>query len=368
MLNLRATNNQLIIGAKYSFLADNYSSGVTDITVDNISGFSDADYLLIGNFGSETAEIVQINGNPSGSTITLVSATKFAHAESTKITIISYNQVKFYHTTTATFSDTNLLSTIDIQADNLYTIYTDSVNSSGFGWFKFYNSATTAVSQNSNAIPYADFDKNSTKKILDGFYSLLNNKERKIITSEDSLRWLNEGYARTINELNLVSNTYNVSTETEISVVADTKEYDLNDSFSDIISVYNSTDDLIIDYIDIEDIPENDADGSNEIKYYLRGDHTIGFSPTPTTAFTVKVRYKSNSTQITSIYDNIVLPENNYSILIDYMLFKAKQKLKDPTYMDNYKIFTDNIQTMKLTSHKRNNSKDSWGVADEANI
>lgn len=372
MLNLRATNNQLTINNnKYSFLSDNYLSGVSSFDIDNIAKFADEDYLLIGSFGNEISEIVQISGTPSGNTINLVSTFSFAHPESTKVTVISYNKVKYYRTTTTTYSAANPLplpNPIDIQADSLYTVYSDTINSTGFGWYIFYNSTSTLNSQPSNAIPYVGFSRNSVKKILDNFYSLLNNKERKIITNADSLRYLNEGYGITINELNLVNNTYNVSDETDISVVINTKEYDLPANFSDIVSVYNSTDDLTIDSIDIKDISKNDEDDANVTKYYLRGNNTIGFSPTPTSAFTIKVRCKENSTELSTLYENIVLPENNYFILIDYMLYRAYMKLQNPRYMDHYKIFQENINRMKLVSFKRNGSIDAFSISNEANV
>lgn len=367
MINLRATNNQLTIGAKYTFLANNYSSGAATIDVDSIVGFTDDDYLLIGSFGSETAEIVQINGVPAGSTITLENATIFAHPESTRVTIIKYNQIKYYHTATATFASDTVLATIDIQADSLYTSHSDSTQSSGFGWFKFFNETVTTYSQASNAIPYSGFKKNSVKKVLDSFYSLLNAKERKIITSTDSLRWLSEAYSVTTSELNLINNEFKTSSTTDISVVANTKEYSLDTDFSSVISLWDSTNELTIDPIKLEKVASNDADSSNTIKYYIRGAY-IGFSPTPSSAFTAKIRFKENDNEVTSLYDNIVLPDNNYMILVDYMLYRAYHKLQNPRSAECYKIFLSNIDRMKMTSFKRTNSKDAFEIARLANI
>ena len=378
MLNLRATNNQLTINAKYSFLSENYSSGISSFDIDSIIGFSIGDYLILGNFGNETAEIVQIHAAtaPAGNTITLAAGTttSFAHPESTKVTIIPFNQVKYYHTTTATFADTDVLATIDVQADSLFTIYSDSANQSGFGFFKFFNSITAVVvkqySMASNAIPYANFNDNSVKKILDGFYSILNAKEKKIITSADSFRYLNEAYSLAISELNLVNNEYTTSDSTDIAVVSGTKEYalkDIGDNFSDVISVYSSTDKFTIDPIKLEDVAANDISSSNEVKYYIRGDY-IGFSPTPTASFTAKIRFKENSAEVTSLYDNITLPDNSHMILVDFMLYRAYLKLQNPKAIEFYKIFFASIDRMKMTSFKRTNSKDQFSIAIEANV
>ena len=78
----------------------------------------------------------------------------------------------------------------DIQADDFYTKAYDTTNTTGFGWFIFYNSTTAKATQNSNAIPYAGFENNSVKKILDSFFSQLNNKELKLISNDDAFIWL----------------------------------------------------------------------------------------------------------------------------------------------------------------------------------
>jgi len=56
----------------------------------------------------------------------------------------------------------------------------------------FYNTATSLFSQPSNAIPYNDFNQDTVKKTFDGFFSLLNNRELKLISEEDAYNWANE--------------------------------------------------------------------------------------------------------------------------------------------------------------------------------
>jgi len=367
-IKLKCDNRTLTQGAKYSYLSANYLSGVATFDVDNIAGFADNDYLLLGEMGFETTEIVQIKGVPAGSSIVLEAATSFAHPESTRVTIIPYNQVRFYHTATATYATTDpVTGYIAIQADSYFSIASDTTNTTGFGWFAFYNEETTKSSQNSNAIPYTGFKPNSVKKILDGFFSLLNNKEQKLISNDEAFSWLNEGYSVAKTELNLVNNEYGASDDTSITVVSGTKEYDLEDDFNDIISVWNDTDNNEIDAIDISKVTEWDENTGNETKYYLRGDY-IGFSPTPTSAATIKYRYNSNITTLTSIYDNVSLPDNSYFILKDFMLYRAYQKMKYANAIDYLKIFNENINRMKLVSQKRTNQKESWEIDPTSNV
>lgn len=361
--------------AKYSFLSTNYASGVSSLTLVNSNGFSDNDYIILGNFGSETAEIVQISTiNTSTHVASLASATKFSHSESTKVTIIRYNQVKFYHATAASYvgslANSTLLSTVNVEADGFQTKYYDASNTTGFGWFVFYNSATDATTQASNAIPYAGFGQNSVKKIMDDFFSLLNSKDLKLITNTDAFSWLNEAYSIVINELNLVNSTYNVDDGYDIDVSANTKEYALPSDFSQVISVYDENNDIQIEPIGANQIDVNDytySGLSSMTKYYIRGTN-IGFSPTPSDSRTYVLRYKKKSGILTSYYDDVNVPNNNYYILKDYMMFRAAEKLNKPNANMYLDLFNESIKRMKVNSNNEDGGPDDWGIAPEANI
>lgn len=369
MITLTASNIQLTKNAKYSYFNDNYLSGVSSFVVSNSNGFAADDYLLLGEFGTESAEIVQIDSITAAThTLALKAATKFAHAESTKVTIIKYNQVRFYHTTTATFSaDVAVTGYIDIQADDLYTKAYDTTYTTGFGWFVFYNSTLTQATTNSNAIPYAGFSDNSVRNIIDNFFSQLNNKEAKLVTYTDAFYWLNEGYALARNALNLVNNNYSVDTTQSISVVANTQEYDLESDFSSVLSVWDDTNSADIDTIDMKDVSSHDANSNNETRFYIRGGKYIGFSPMPSDSFTIKLRYKTKTTALNSFYDNVDLPNNNHYIILDFMLYRAAPKMSRPNAADYLTAFETNIKKMKLDSIQGKRGE-SWGIANEANI
>jgi len=366
VITLKADNRQLLKNAKFSYLNNNYSSGITSIIVTSGLDFAADDYVLLGSFGSETAEIRKIS-NVATNTLT-IDTTLFAHAESTKVTILKYNQVRFYNTATATFSATSPVDAyMDIQADNYLTYCYDSTNTTGFGWFVFYNETTSKATTNSNAIPYAGFAENSVKKIFDSFYSQLNNKELKLITDTDSFRWLNEGYSMMKNELNLVNEEYTVSDDTTITVVDGTKEYSLEDDFSNVMSIWNGTDDVEILPIDLENVSAWDSVSSNSVRYYLRGAY-IGFSPTPAADINYTLRYKATAETVSSYYDNVELPDNNFYPLIDFMMFRASPKLNRGDGSNFFQLFRGSIEAMKVISHKRDNEKDSWDLDPTTNV
>lgn len=367
---LKADNRNLTKGSKYSFLTDNYSSGVSSIGVDNGTNYAQGDHILIGNFGQESTEVATIS-SVSENILNFSTDTGFSHSESTKVTVIPYNQAIFYYTTTATYDvGIKVAGPIDIQPDSYFTIASDSDHTTGFGWYVFYNSTTnpTKVSKNSNAIPYAGFAENSVKKILDSFFSQLNQKDLKLISNVDAFRWLNEGYNKAKNSLNLVNQNYTVSDEYEISVTSGTQEYDLSSlNFSGVRSLFNDGDGKEITLIDLGDVENWGKNSSNDTKYYLRGSF-LGFSPTPGSDFTAILRYKQTISTLTSYYDTIVLPNNQYFVLLDFMMYKASLKLKNGQEGDYLKTFDNSVQGMKVTSHKQDNQKDSWGIAPTANV
>lgn len=458
---LTSNNRDLITDAKYSFLNDNYASGNTSLVVENSSEFKPNDFVLFGEIGSSSAEICQISSITFASnTLVLTRNTKYSHSESSKVTVLKYDQVRFYRTATATYATTTPVlayivlgdetTQIDITntagttyrytydttgtnpdfekhiqigytiitnganftaanndtfvvtgvgtnyfevtnatgvAENNKTIGTGSIlvntnyhdidptgfttkvdditNTTGFGWYTLYNSYTSTAATNSSAIPYAGFAENSVRAIIDGFYSLLNNKEQKLISSSDAFSWLNEGYSIAVNELNLTNQEYTTSSETDITIVASTQEYALEDDFSDVITV-NDENGYKIEKMDVRDTEERDVYTFNDVRYYIRGAY-IGFSPVPTTSATYTMRYLAKSGTLDSYYDTIDLPENNFYCMKDYMLFRAAPKLNRSDGQLFKTSFDESIQRMKLTSVKRSTDRDSWGF-DEASV
>ena len=331
------------------------------------------DYVLLGEFGSETSEVVQIGaGGVSVNTLT-VGATLYSHPIDTKVTILKYNKVVFYRTTTATFvrSDANRLTVmpgLDIQCDSSFTKYYDVTNSTGFGWFEFYNVATTKYTANSNVIKYAGFSENSVKKILDNFFSLLNNKEQKLIDNSDALRWLNESYVVSMNELNLVNEEYAVPAEWSFTVSSSSdREQALEDDFFSLISVTDS-DGEDVPFISLADVPNwDDEASSTSVRYFLRGNY-IGISPVPSSSTTYYVYYKKSAETLDSYDDDINLPSKNYYFLVDGMLARAASKLEKSNGPAYEKKFQEGIQRMKITAHKQSAHNDSFSISNESNV
>lgn len=254
---------------------------------------------------------------------------------------------------------------IDIETDDVYTKYYDRSNTTGYGYFAFYNSTTNKLSSFSNPIPYAGFELYSVKKIFDSFFSLLNNSERRLITDDEAMIWLNEAYARTVNELNLVNTSYMAASDT-ISATSGTAEYALESDFSDVISVTDS-DGVPLDKLDMNKVAEyRDGDLLNTTEYYLIGSN-IGFVPTPTSSATYTVYYKKKAAEVNSYDDLINFPDNQFYLLVDYMIFRASIKLRRPKPEGYYNFYQEEMKILKISAHKQDNKLDSWEISQNAN-
>jgi hypothetical protein len=163
---IKALNSDLIKDRKVGNLTADVASGASVISIDNFSVFADDDYLLVGNFGEPTAEVVQINDAAIDATITLQVALVHDHYVDTPVTILKYNQVQFYDTATESGSLATIGSATNIQADRLYTeLYTEP-NASALYWsYKWQNGAV--FSEAEQVVLYSGYLNNSIYKIAE---------------------------------------------------------------------------------------------------------------------------------------------------------------------------------------------------------
>lgn len=379
---LQADNRILTQSAPYTYLESNIASGVSSITVLNPrDGFAADDIILIGSIGDETAEIFRVGTvNTSTRVITLLTSggasttTSFAHPESTRVTILPYNQIRFFRTTTTTYSDSSpLAGYTDILPSDWYTTYEDESNSTGYGWFIFYNSVTAIASQNSNAIPYAGFEVDAVQTVLDDFFSMLSNKDLKLIDREDALSWMNEGVSTMKTKLNLSNREYTATAETSLSITSGTAEYTLPTDFSKLIYIKTDEDidegGYVLDMISIRDIPLYTGEAQVlYTKYYLRG-LKIGFVPTPTANTTFNYRYLVKASRLTLNSDILDMPDNGAYIIKDLMLYRAHQKLMNHQVAASFKAsYEDGLNKLIASLVDRDDHLDRISLAPECNV
>jgi len=349
-------------------LSANILAGVSSAFVGDVSGFAAGQMVLLGTWGSETSEIIRVLSvslTPLPPKINFSSPIVKAHAESTPITVLKYDQVRFYWTATDTYSATiPICAYTNLDPTSYFTTVMDTVHQSGYGWFTYYHSVSGLASSNSNAIPYANFAYGSVKRISDAFYSRLNQVQQRLIPWDDALMFLNEAYSLARAELNLINSDFVTSTEATISVVGGTQEYALPDRFSDLIYIRNSLTGNQVPRARIWEIPEWEKYGQGAVSYYIRG-NWLGFTPTPTSDFTVSYRYAALPTFLNTYYDTVNLPDDNFWFLVDYMEYRAAPKLnRDGSAA--FESWRRGIDLMKLVEARRGADPDAWRAVRSA--
>ena len=357
-------------------------------------------------------------GTIPGDTIFVDDVTKYSHAESTKVTVIQYNKVCFFrtdtpsvpnlvpHTTIEQNQDKSITQTITttisaprttvytqpddpssvinvdftppiiftgaiqlapaipIQVNDFYTTLIDVINSTGYGWYSFYNSYTKEYSDISSPIPYAGDPQNTVKTVFADFDSSMNTKELKLITESDRFSWLNEAVSYMTNELNLVNLEYMATEELKLTVYAGIAKYLLPQNFSDLLFVNDEKNDKMDSY----DATHERSNVASKVRYAIRGKFII-FDPLPPQNTTVTLAYLRSASRATKLDDVIDLPNNAYYTIKDFMRFRAYQKLQNASESNlAFSFFKSQIDGMKIHSIRRDDSLDSFGIDGCANV
>lgn len=164
---IKANLSRLTLNTPKLVLDADAAAGATLITVQSILGVTMSDLLLFRNVGNEKAEIVAVHAStaPSGNTVTLVAAGLVeAHPAGTVISIVPWNQVRFYSAATEIDANaaagvglTALATAQNIDPTEVDNIYNDSTQTSGFYYFRFSNSISSTNDIYSDPIPWNQF-------------------------------------------------------------------------------------------------------------------------------------------------------------------------------------------------------------------
>ena len=160
---IKTSNANLLEDAPHSSLSSSATAAAGTIGVYSITDFAVNKTLLIGEFGQEGSEIINVHASTpiSGTTITLASNLVKSHPKDTKVYVLPYNYVQFYRATTTTGDKTQLGSDTSINAESVETIYTDTTNSTGYAFTMFYDSLGGTYSDYSDPIPYEGLGSNT---------------------------------------------------------------------------------------------------------------------------------------------------------------------------------------------------------------
>lgn len=148
MRTLLAPTEDFIKLERTTLDADATAGSNVTLTLKNNSGIGNNTFIVIGQEGSEQAELEQVNQAPSGSTDARVATLRFNHKKGEPITVYRYDKRKFYGATSADGSYTELTgdgSPVTIQVDDPQGSRLE-YSGSTYTYFKatYYNSATSS--------------------------------------------------------------------------------------------------------------------------------------------------------------------------------------------------------------------------------
>lgn len=159
--------SELQIARQTIVLRADVAAGATTLSVQDIGTVAVNQFLLLRGVGNDRAEIVTTHAStsPSGTTITLTAAgTKYAHPAGTIAYVIPFNQIRFFHSASevdanadaASLSALAAASNIDVTEARNY--YNDTVQTSGFYYWRFSDSVNSVNGLYSDAIPWGQFE------------------------------------------------------------------------------------------------------------------------------------------------------------------------------------------------------------------
>lgn len=245
---LKIFNRALIEDRRKTYLTAAVTASGTTLTVANVdtNGWADNDYMILGEIGSPTAEIMQVNGAISDGTSMTIDrggsgGTRFAHSIGEPIYRIDYNQVEFSRSATDSTSGVSVLSTAEVTPEMEFSSYEDTTNSTGYGFARFKNATTSAFSSYSDGVNYdsasasSSYDPRTLWRLRKRIRVLLDEDRPNSKLGDDQIRDAVNDKQRDIAHLRLWAF---FEVERSFSAVANQFAYDIP---STVQKLYNST-------------------------------------------------------------------------------------------------------------------------------
>lgn len=179
-----------------SYLSNRYSAGVTTIAVKNSDRFAASDRILIADQGLENAEVATVQSvSADGSTITLSTATEYAHSADEGVYKLRFDQVKFYRSTTGIDGSYSLLATVALDVDNesLTTLYDDTTGTNSYYYkITFYHSISTLESAFSDPIQGSGWRRRQVGYVIDQVLKEVGDQQEIHVSREELLGYFND--------------------------------------------------------------------------------------------------------------------------------------------------------------------------------
>jgi len=220
--------NPKIMDGPYTILSEDYTSGTT-LTVEDSSGYSDNDLILVGSVGDEKAETTDLTSAPPNSSSLAISALSFAHDADEPIQKILYDQYEIDYKTSSTGNWVNLVTGASFYWGKDKTEYVHDAGVSTYYYrSRYYNSATGTYSDYSDSVVGTGYNRLQVGWLIGRVRSKAQDKNKEHASDKDIIASFNS-----VNDIvrGLNRKWWFLKDEDEINTIADQKEYDLPDNF-----------------------------------------------------------------------------------------------------------------------------------------
>lgn len=178
-----------------TFLSSPTSAGVTTVLVKNNHNFAVNDRILIGDMGTENAEICTVDSVSDNDTIVLTAATSFAHSTDTPLYVLQFDSARFYRATSSDGSYT-LLDTVALDVDNdEKKTYYDDTGGTAAHYYKIslYHTVDLVESEKSDPVKGSGYTNKQVGKIIDDMFTEFGEQsENNTLARSEVLAWMNE--------------------------------------------------------------------------------------------------------------------------------------------------------------------------------
>lgn len=225
-----------------SYLRQDYAAGVTDIKLKNTANFVADKFVVLGPLGYDQAELLAIDTVADEDDLTLATATKFPHNADQIVTLLDWNQIKVYRSTTGISGTYSYLETIGISIDQDLTEYTDENGSSIYYYkFAFHNSVSDTTGDLSNPYDGSGFEFYSLATLTNRVLSLFGDSNGEFMTRSEVKDAINEFYEHCQRELAIATKRHGIALHL-INLLYNVSGYELPADFINELAVKLSTD------------------------------------------------------------------------------------------------------------------------------
>lgn len=340
-----------------SYLSSSYAAGVTEIKVRNADNYSADDRILIGEQGSEQAEIVTVSTVDADQKTLTIDATLFPHSASVPVFVLRYDQIKFYRSTSTIDGSYDSLATVNIDVDNQdkKTRYEDSTGLPAYFYkISFYHSESTVESSLSDPIPGSGYTRKQVGTIVADFLTEIGDSEQEYMNVPQIISLMNEvnddliGHSRRPYRALRTSTTVNVEADNDrIALPDDLVKFDRARYTNEESTVTTKGTKPVISMEEMEMYKYNTslepaplAVGISKLAIDETTNELVLY-PTPTTDQddAIEIFYWKEFDEITSLSDEVETPTGHIYklfLLARYYLIRAKKESSFLVLSDRY--------------------------------